>query len=240
MSANSLPFKQASAAYGLLFALALVAFWPGYLAAPKAEMNAWTHLHAITATLWMFMLIAQPLAIHAGHRELHRRIGRSSLLVMPVLLISLIGLAHASMQDMSGPALGVQAYFFYVRVVLFTTLVLAYVMAMLNRHNMAVHARYMVCTGLSLIDPVVHRLAHRVLREPDFNYQLLTFGLVGAILVSLIVLERHARSGRQVFPIMLGVYALLAIPLVFDFYKWGAVWQVWKSLTAGFAGLPIP
>lgn len=63
MSAGPLPFKWASAAYALLFALALVAFWPGYLAAPKAEMSAWMHLHAITATLWIFMLIAQPLAI---------------------------------------------------------------------------------------------------------------------------------------------------------------------------------
>lgn len=240
MSASPLPFRWASAGYALLLALALVAFWPGYLAAPKAAMSAWMHLHVISATLWILMLIAQPLAIHTGHRELHRWLGRSSLVLMPVLLISLIGLAHASMQDSTGPALGMQAYFFYVRVVLFLTLVLAYVLAMINRHNMAVHARYMVCTGLSLIDPVVHRLAFRTLRDPDFNYQLLTFGLVGAILIVLIVLERHARSGRRVFPLMLSVHALLAVPLIFDFYKWGAVWQFWKSLTAGFAALPIP
>jgi hypothetical protein len=113
-------------------------------------------------------------------------------------------------------------------------------MAMVNRHNVAVHSRYMVCTGLTLIDPVVHRLANQVLGDPEFNYQLITFGLVCFILAVLIWIERHARSGRHVFPVVLAAFVVGGLPLALDFYKWDAGWQLWKSVAAGFAGLPIP
>jgi hypothetical protein len=240
MSATSLPFKWAGAVYALLFALALVAFWPGYLAVPKEEMGAWMHLHAVSATLWMFILIAQPCAIHSGRRRLHRWLGRSSLVVMPVVLVSLIGLAHDTLQGATGQVFGVQAFFLYVRLVLFIVLVVPYVMALINRRNVAIHARYMVATGLALVDPVVARIAFRTMRDQQFNYQFLTFGLICATLVLLIWLERRAQSGRHVFPVMLAMYVVLGLPLVFEFYKWGTVWQFWKSLAAGFAALPIP
>jgi hypothetical protein len=159
MSDSALPMRWAGAAYAGLFLLALIAFWPGYLAMPKTELSGWLHLHAVAAALWMFMLIAQPLAIHSGHRELHRRVGQSSLILMPVLVISIVGLAHAAMQGTTGQEFGVQAFFFYIRVVLVAILVASYVMAMINWRNPVVHARYMVCTGLTLVDPVVSRLA---------------------------------------------------------------------------------
>jgi uncharacterized membrane protein YozB (DUF420 family) len=240
MNDQSLPMRWASVAYAVLLILAAAAFWPGYLAVPKAELSGWTHLHAIAATLWVLMLIAQPLAIHSGHRDIHRRVGRSSLILMPILLVSFVGLSHSAMQGMTAPELGIKAYFFFIRAVLVSIFVASYVMAMLYRHNVAVHSRYMVCTGLSLIDPVVHRLAWRTLADPDFNYQLITFGLVYFILLTLIWMERHAKSGRYVFPVMLAAFLVGGLPLLLDFYTWGMPWEMWKSVTASFAALPIP
>lgn len=240
MGNHALPLRWAGAAYAALFILAVVAFWPGYIAAPKAGLSAWTHLHAATATLWLVMLIAQPLAIRAGRRDIHRLVGRSSLVLMPILLASFVGLSHSAMQGMTPPELGIQAYFFYIRAVLVTLFTAAYVMGMLHRHNAALHARYMVCTGLSLIDPVVHRLAFRFMADQDFNYQLITFGLVYLVLATLIWMERHARAGRHVFPAMLAGFLAGGLPLLLDFHTWGAPWEAWKSVTAAFAALPIP
>jgi hypothetical protein len=240
MNNTVLPMRWAGPAYALLFLLALIAFWPGYLSLPKAGMSSWLHLHSVAASLWMLMLIAQPVAIHSNHRDLHRRLGKSSLLLMPVLLISFVGLTHSTMRETTGPEFAVQAYFFYVRVVLVTIFVASYIMAMVNRRNSAVHSRYMVSTGLTLIDPVVHRLANRLLDDPEFNYQLVTFGLVCLILVILIWGERHARSGRYVFPVVLAAFVIGGLPLALDFYKWNAAWQFWKSVAASFAALPIP
>jgi hypothetical protein len=241
MNSSRLPMRGASAAYAVLLGLALIAFWPGYLSVPKTQLSAWVHLHAVTATLWMFLLIGQPLAIHSGHRQFHRWLGRSSLLLMPVLVISFIGLSHAAAQGATGPELGMQAWFLYIRLILVTMFVGSFAMAMIYRQEVAVHARYMVCTGLSLIDPVFSRLAWRAFDgNPDINYETLTFGLVCSILLVLIWLERNARAGRRVFPTMLSVYFLLSLPLVLDFSQWGAIWEFWKSVTTAFAALPIP
>ena len=47
--------------------VALVAFWPSYLSQLGAN-GAYTHLHAILATLWILLLIAQPTLAIQGAR----------------------------------------------------------------------------------------------------------------------------------------------------------------------------
>lgn len=239
MNRSALPLRWAGPAYTVLLCLAVIAFWPGYLALPKASLSGWTHLHAVAGTLWLLLLIAQPMAIHSGRKELHRRLGQVSFVLMPVLLISFVGLAHSQMQGKTGLEFRVQAYFLYVRVVLVAIFVVSYVLAMVNRHNIQVHARYMVCTGLALVDPVVHRIASRALGNADFNYQTLTFGLVCTILAALMWMERDQRSGRHVFPVMLAAFFFGGLPLALEFNTWGAPWEAWKALAAGFAALPL-
>lgn len=49
----------------ILLALAPLAFWPGYLPKLFETSNGYVHMRAITATLWILMLIVQPLLIGA-------------------------------------------------------------------------------------------------------------------------------------------------------------------------------
>ncbi len=231
--------RWASPFYATLMVLAVVAFWPGYLAAPDHDISGWVHLHAASATLWVLMLIAQPWAIQSGRRTVHVWLGRSSLLLVPVIILGFVGLAHSSMQGKSLQDQAVDAYFFYIRVVLVAIFIGTYVLGMRNRRQPALHARYMVCTGLTLIDPVVHRIAQRAMGGADLNYQLLTFGVVCAILTYCIVAERHAKAGRHVFPLVLAVFVVAGLPLALDFYTWGEPWTIWKAWSAQFAAWPL-
>ncbi len=239
MSSTNPQMRWAASFYAMLMALALIAFWPGYLAVPKLQLSGWVHFHAISGTLWILMLIVQPWAIRSGRRKLHVYLGRTSLLLAPLVLFGFVGLAHSSMQGKSLQEQATDAYFFYIRVVLVTIFVATYAMGWINRRTPAVHSRYMMCTGLPLIDPVVHRIAQRTMGGADLNYQLLTFGIVCAILVSLILAERHVRTGRGVFPTVLAAFVLGGLPLALNFYTWGAPWTIWKSLSSQFAGLPL-
>lgn len=239
MDTTKLLTRWTSPFYAGLLALALFAFWPGYLAVPKLQLNGWLHFHAASATLWMLMLIGQPWAIRSGRRKLHVNLGRSSLVLVPLVLVGFVGLAHSSMQGKSVQGQAIDAYFLYIRIVLVTIFCATYVLGMLNRRHPAVHARYMVCTGLTLVDPVVHRIAQRVMGGADLNYQLLTFGTVWAILALLILAERGAESGRHVFPVVLTAFVIGGLPLALDFYTWGAPWSIWKSWSAWFAALPL-
>lgn len=237
----SLPLRWLGPGYALLLALAVVAFWPGYFGRPATEASAWTHFHAIVSMLWIVILIVQPVLAHAGRLRWHRRIGRATLVLAPLVIASFVGLAHEAIRGASGMAFATEAYFLYLRLVLAAMFVLAYAMGIRNRRDPSLHARYMACTGLALVDPVFSRLLFRLLgRNPDFNYQLFALIVAAAILVALIVAERKATRGRHVFPAMLACIAVLEAPLLLDFHTWGAPWDRWKSVAAAFASLPLP
>ena len=225
--------------YATLMALAAVAFWPGYLAVPKIELSGWTHFHVVSGTFWMILLIVQPWAIRSGRRKLHVWLGRASFVLAPLVVIGFVGLAHSSMQGKSPQGQAVDAYFFYIRLVLVAIFVGTYVMGVIHRRNFEVHSRYMLCTGLTLIDPVVHRVAQRLMGGADLNYQLLTFGMACAILALLIGVARHTREGRRALGAVLIAFIVGGLPLALDFHTWGAPWTLWKELAKQFAALPL-
>ena len=131
------------------------------------------------------------------------------------------------------------AYFFYIRAVLVTIFVATYMLGLISRRNAAVHSRFMLCSGLPLIDPVIHRIAQRAMSGADLNYQLLTFGITCAILSALIFSERRSALGRFVFPMVLAGFVIGGLPLALDFHTWGAPWTMWKSWSVKFAALPL-
>jgi len=102
--------------FAAFFALALVAFWPSYLSRP-GTVSPYTHLHAATAALWMLLLVAQSWAIGARRVGQHRLFGKLSYALAPVLLVSILLLAHSRIQGMAGgPAYALQTYILYLQV----------------------------------------------------------------------------------------------------------------------------
>lgn len=217
-----------------LLALALVAFWPSYLALLPGGIDAFTHAHALTATLWVLLLIVQPYAIRTRRRALHRTLGRTSYVLGPLVLASILLLAHSRMQSLQGQAYAIQTYVLYVQLSLAALFALCFGLAIYTRHRMALHARFMVCTALTLIDPVVIRLMFWVNPVSTWNYQWFTFGLTDLILVVLIWLERRSPTGRSVFPAMLAAFVLAQIPALFGLTNS----EGWQAFARWFAALP--
>jgi hypothetical protein len=93
----------------------------------------------------------------------------------------------------------------------------------------------MICTGLTLVDPVVIRLMFWADPTPTWNYQWFTFGLTDVILLALIWLERDSRTGRRVFPAMLAVFVLAQIPALFALTNT----PTWQAFARWFAALPL-
>ena len=100
VASRPINFSSSAPYFGGLWLVALIAFWPTYLSRPLTA-DTYTHLHALTATLWMLMLVAQPLAIRTKRLTLHRRLGRSSYALAPVVLMSMVLLAHSKTHGVS-------------------------------------------------------------------------------------------------------------------------------------------
>jgi uncharacterized membrane protein YozB (DUF420 family) len=214
--------------------VALVAFWPSYLSQLGAN-GAYTHLHATLATLWILLLIAQPTLIRRRRRNWHRALGRVSYGLAPLVVVSIILLARSRIAGLAGEAFASQTYVLYLQVSLVTLFGLSYALAVLTRRNTALHARFMICTGFTLIDPVVIRLMIWADSAPSWNYQWFTFGLTDLIILSLIWVERDARRGRWVFPTMLSVFVLSQLPAVLQMTH--APW--WQAFSRWFAALSL-
>lgn len=228
-------FSRSGPYFAVLFLVALVAFWPTYLSLGFSASGFYIHLHAFTAAVWMLMLVAQPVAIRKRRLSLHRLIGRISYLLAPLVLVSIVLLAHSRIKGLEAEAYSIQTYVLYLQASLAVLFGLSYAMAIYTRHTAALHVRFMICTALTLIDPVVIRLMFWIDPTPGWNYQWFTFGLTDLLLVALIWLERHSRAGRRVFPAMLAVFVLAQIPALFSLTEA----PLWQSFARWFAALPL-
>ena len=227
---RTIDFSRGAPYFGALLVLALVAFWPTYLSRPLT-VDTYTHLHAFTATLWILTLVAQPLAIRTRRLTFHRLLGRSSYVLAPLVLTSMVLLAHSKTHGFS-VAQNVEIYVPLSLSVLFSV---SYALGIITRRTVALHARFMVCTALTLIDPVVVRIMFWLNPTATWRYQWFTFGLTDLVFVVFIWRERHARRGRAVFPTMLGVFVLAQAVLLFGIYKGPA----WQAFVGWFVALPL-
>lgn len=217
--------------------LAVLAFWPGYFAQlPTGGIGRHVHVHSVLMLLWFGLLIAQPFLVRAGWRRLHRWLGRSSLLLVPMIVVATLQMIHSRMRLANAPGFVEDAEFLFLvlgQVVLF---VLAWGLALRWRHRPALHARYMACTLLGLADPVVVRLVYRYLPRLSIDqlYQATTLAVICVVVGILIVRERHATQGRSAFPLMLAATALL-----FGLFFTVARSDTWVAFATWYRGLPL-
>ncbi|MCA1614671.1 MAG: hypothetical protein LC795_11130 [Acidobacteria bacterium] len=228
-------FSRSGPYFAGLFLLALVAYWPTYFSRVLSA-DHYTHFHASLAAVWILMLAAQPMLIRAKRLSWHRLLGGFSYVLAPLIVVSIVLLAHSRIKGLSGEAYAVQTYILYLQVSLTVLFGLSYALAIYKRHALALHARFMVCTAFTLIDPVVIRLMFWMgSRTPSWNYQWVTFGLTDLVIVALIFMERRSRTGRRVFPVMLAVFVLAQIPALFGLTNT----EPWQAFARWFAALPL-
>ncbi|MFK5894223.1 MAG: hypothetical protein QM504_13460 [Pseudomonadota bacterium] len=226
-------FRNSGFYFLLLLLLAIVGFWQSYFSILLDDIDSYIHFHAVTMLLWIGMLITQAFLIRYNKRSLHKVVGRLSYFLVPVLIISLVLLSHSQIIIQEYGISYARLYILFLQLSLLTVFVTAYALAIINRRSPAHHARYMICTALTMIDPVVARIPLNLPALP-FDYQVLTFGLTDIILIVLIILERNQKRGREVFPVILAMFV---------FFQWlNLTWthsEVWDSFALWFANLPL-
>ena len=198
---------------GLLL-LAPVAFWPMYLSRNWAAIDRYTHAHAFLGTLWLLVLLFQPILILGGYRLAHRVVGRTSLFVALAFVLSSLLLTHFRVSRMTEAAFAKEGVYVYLPLAIAALFAAAVVLGIRWRVSAPVHARFMLSTGLLLVDPVVARIMFFYLpRLPsDELYQGITFTLIAAAMVYLVIsLPRHALGRIWYRNYCIGAVAILAL-----------------------------
>jgi len=180
----------------LFLPLVFIAFYKSYFEHfPKfsSRIQVFDHVHAIIASTWMLLLIVQPILISKRKYELHRKIGRLSYFLFPLLILSFIP-REIKMIESAEP----ENLFFPVADTL--VLIPLYLLAILNKRNAAKHMRYMIAAALVFFGPTVGRIGPQWLGWSALATQNVQYSLIYAILIGLILYDfRNLKKGQPFF-----------------------------------------
>ncbi|HUF79805.1 MAG TPA: hypothetical protein VMN03_01620 [Burkholderiales bacterium] len=230
-----MPRSVALFAFGLLL-LAAAAFWPMYLSRNWAAIDGYTHAHALLGTLWLLILVVQPVLILHGHRLAHRLAGRTSLFVALGFVLSGLLLTHFRVSRMTEAAFAKDGIYIYLPLAVAVLFAAACVLGFRWRKSAAVHARFMLSTALMLVDPVLARIMFFYLPPlpSDHLYQGISFILIAAVMSYLVNSLPPLAPGRIWYRnYCLGSVAILALFFVVPYTS------AWLAFVNWFRVLPL-
>lgn len=218
----------------LAAALTIFAFSPSYFNRLTSTDNA-HHFHGITATLWLVLLIIQPFLYKTGKLKWHRRIGKLSFLLVPLIIISALNMVQIMMirKDSFPPLVPYQlAFIDFVTLIQF---LLFYILAIYKRKEIQLHARYMVCTVLGPLIPALTRLLFRFPGIDNFNKSLnISYIIIEIVLVLLLLDDK--RTGKIHLPYLLALVLFMLQHLLMNF---ASQWEFWIKIMDAFALMKI-
>jgi hypothetical protein len=214
-----------------LIAAAVAAFWKPYLMRIGAGVDVVTHVHAGTMTGWLLLLAGQALLVRYRQPAAHRAMGQISYALMPAVLIGATALAVQRLRMTRADLSADHAELFFVQLGTTALLAIFYAMAMVHRRDPPVHARFMIGTGLTMIDPIVARLLIHLAPSWGFLAAYVVWLVAVPVLVLLIAREPPGRRARTPYVQQLVLFVLYqaAVPIVGR----SATWRVVVEWVAG-------
>lgn len=229
-----LNYTNSSAFFIGLFLISIFTFWPTYYSI-FFENQFHIHFHVFFAVIWFSMLIVQPYLIKTNRLNLHRWVGKCSYFIAPMVVISILLLANNRLTLAPDSFYLTQTFLLYLQTSLAFIFAITYGLAIYFRKTKSIHARFMVATSFTFIDPIFARIfiAYAPNLAPVSNW--FTFGAINLILMALSFMDRNHRKAKWVYPSLLIIYILIEIPIFFNLT--GMSW--WQSFAKWFGSLGI-
>ncbi len=227
-----MPFRGAHYIIAAFLVVTIAAFWPSYFSILGAAPGA-HHIHGVTATLWVLLLIWQSWSIRQPNFALHKWGGRTSFLLAPpfvaggLLVTKVTVIKDSPFTEMFAISLSFADFASVAAFVLF------YFLALRNRRSVEHHSRFMLATIFPLIPPSVARIftgyvpgvAIRGPEDlPNFEVALnLSFVIAAAFTIALII--QDARRKKPLTPFLLALASLVLMIGVYHTYGNTAHWE---------------
>ena len=235
MSFNRSIFRNSVFFLILIPLFAIWGFWVTYFTRPPETVSAYETLHGAAMFGWCLMLVAQATLIRTNHRPIHRQLGKLSYLLAPLVVVSTIVLANfrlnvRGLTDEGLYILGLQVF----TLILFSVF---YTMAMRNRKQADVHARWMICTAFTLLDPIFARIIAVNFIHVPFEtgiIQYITYAGIDLVVIMLVLKDWKSQQRRDVFLPALILMVAAQLPAFFTVRS-----PAWEAFATWFMGLPL-
>jgi hypothetical protein len=235
MSSTNAIFRNSVFYFILIPVFAVLGFWITYFARPTGTVHPYEHVHGMAMFGWTLMLIVQSFLIRSSRRDIHRQVGKLSYLLAPIIVVSSILLSNYKLNVRGLTDDGV--YILSLQVFLLIQWIVPYTLAIKNRKRPDVHARWMICTVMSLLDPIFARVIFFNFLEAPFSsgiFEYFTYSFVDLILVTLIIWDWKSERRRDVFLPMLFIALATQLP---SFFVVGS--SIWMSFASWYIQLPL-
>lgn len=193
----------------LIIPLTFFGFNPTYFS-KLSQTDIVYHAHAVTMILWVIMALIQPFLIQKKKVKIHRRIGKASYFIMPLLFItSYMIIRHTYYNFIALQTLDAEksfttidseeikitaAAYIMIGVVYFIWLFVFYMLAIIRRKKLVDHSTYMFAAILTLFGPTIDRIIYQVTTYFGGSYNIYienaVFTLIIIILTSLVLYQR--------------------------------------------------
>jgi len=235
MSFNQSIFRNSVFFLALIPLFAVWGFWVTYFTRPPGTYNAWEHIHGVAMFAWAIMLVSQSFFIRTNLRSLHRVLGKISFLLAPLIIVSTVFLANykLNVRQLNNEGL----YIFGLQFFIISLFACFYAMAIARRKKPDVHARWMICTAFTMLDPIFARIIAVNFYQVPFKtgvIQWMTFAFIDVIVILLVFKDWKSNGRRDVFLPALAMLVLAQIAML-------TVWDTapWKAFASWFAALPL-
>ena len=237
-----MPYSKAHYYLIGLLVFTFLGFWNSYFGklteAPLAH-----HLHGVTSTLWILLMVLQSWSIHSQRRHLHKSMGKALFILVPFMI------AAFAMVTWVGAQKAVGGHPFYTQfgqalliadvLLLFSTSLHIY-LALRFRGNVRLHSALMLGSVFGLIGPIVSRLIVNWVPAlkitsletmSNFNYGL-NISIVISLLIPLVLFLKYRRDG---WPWLL---ATVIVALMYSLYATVGKTEIWAKVVQMMTTVP--
>lgn len=156
-----MPYRHAPYLVGGVLLTVLLGFWGSYWA-PIGKVPVAFHVHAMTSSIWLILLIVQQVAIQRRRNDLHRQLGLASFVLFPLLIAGFMMIVDVSAQSYAAagsafaihntPAFGIGTF---LAIAAYLTL---FYLALKHRRNVRLHAGFMLASPIILFESPFSRV----------------------------------------------------------------------------------
>lgn len=189
------------------------------------------HFHAIALTIFLTMLIVQPILIANKKFAVHRAIGKFSYLLVPIMIVSMILAYHNQylrFMEEGKPEAETLAFVFAPATDAIPFLIF-YLLAIINKYDTAKHMRYMIACGIMIGGPGFGRIFMTWLDMDIFAaIQILTLATL-LTFVALILYDRIKKKSFRINPFTIAFVIWLIPNILIIFFPNTALWQTFAK-----------
>jgi hypothetical protein len=225
-------YRHVSAFFAAILLVALIGFFKSYLSLLPdfPGINSIQHFHGLMMLLWLGMLITQPLLIRYKRVDLHKKLGKVSYLLVPLIVASFFLIGRMGYQrDASLLPTEENIGFLALTLPDMVGFSLLYILAMVHKNNPPLHMRYIIGTSLLLISPGLGRI---VLNYADASLPTAAeVSHLTAIAIALLLVAYDVHNRRPYKPFAVTFFTLSLMHLCWEF----RLTPLWQTLAGQFA-----